>query len=252
MIQRQKLAQDLHEYLRVSEFKDYCPNGLQVEGKQEIKRLVTGTTASQALIDEAIERKADAILVHHGLFWSGDAFEVVGMKKHRLKALLAHDINLFAYHLPLDAHPEVGNNVGLAKTMGWQISGGLDATKPYSVGLVGQTQTPQTLDELCQSLAKRLNRIPMVIGDKSKRIQQLAWCTGAAQKMIDRAASKGVDVYISGEISEPTYHSAVEQDIAYIAAGHHATETFGVRLLGQYIADKFGIEVIDIDINNPV
>ena len=252
MIKRQALTEYLNDFLLADAFKDYGPNGLQVEGKEEIKTVITGTTACQALIDEAIGKKADAILVHHGLFWQGDNPCVVGMKKKRLKALLDHDISLFAYHLPLDAHPEIGNNAVLGDALGFETVKGLDDGKPYPVGLVGHLPQAVSLQELKDKITKVLAREPQVVGDLTSSIKTVAWCTGAAQKWIDKAAGHGVDAYISGEISEPTFHSAIEEGVAYIGAGHHATEIFGARALGEHLAKKFGLDVEFVNVLNPV
>ncbi len=252
MITRQALVEYLQNFLQVDAFKDYGPNGLQVEGKANIQTIVTGTTASQALIDAAIAKGADAILVHHGLFWQGDSYSVTGMKKRRLAALLNHDVNLFAYHLPLDAHPEVGNNMVFAQAMGFEVSGGLDHGQPYPLGLVGRLEKAITLKTLQDQMAKALNRQPQVIGEPERLIKTVAWCTGAAQKWIDKAVQHGVDAFISGEISEPTFHTAIEEDIAYIAAGHHATETFGAEALGKHLQTKFDVDVTFVNIVNPV
>lgn len=233
-------------------FQDYCPNGLQVEGSAQVKRIVTGVTASQALIDAAIAQKADVIVVHHGYFWKGEDACVTGLKKQRLSKLLAHNISLLAYHLPLDAHPELGNNAQLAKQFGWQREGSLMPNHPQGLGDIATLDTPVSVEEFSQRIAKVLGRNPQVIAAGPKKIQRIAWCTGAAQSYIDKAIALGVDAYISGEISEPTVHSAREAGIHYFACGHHATERYGVRALGEYIQEKLGIAVEFVDIDNPV
>ncbi|WP_027707893.1 Nif3-like dinuclear metal center hexameric protein [Zooshikella ganghwensis] len=252
MVERKVLINTLSEWLQPQLFKDYCPNGLQVEGKSHIKKIVTGVTASQALVDQAISLQADALLVHHGYFWRGEAEPVVGMKKKRLQALLANDINLLAYHLPLDAHPELGNNAQLAKQLGWKITQGMDADMNTSIGLVGEVPDELTVEAFSQQITKVLGRSPLVIQSGNQPIKRVAWCTGAAQGFIEKAAHLGVDAYLSGEISEPTVHSARELGIHYFAAGHHATERYGIKALGAALAGHFGLEHVFVDIDNPV
>jgi dinuclear metal center YbgI/SA1388 family protein len=255
-VDRDQLSDYLADLLQVNRVKDYCPNGLQVQGKNTIKKIVTGVTASLALIDAAIEEDAHAILVHHGWFWKNDDVRVVGQLHARLKLLMENDISLFAYHLPLDLHPELGNNAQLAQVMGW-----IDA-KPSPVafqgtmdGLVwhGNTNRSQrTLGQLARSMASRLGRDPLVIGDLNKPVKSIAWCTGAAQGYIAEAIAMKVDAYISGEVSEPTFHAAQEMGVAYIGAGHHATERYGIQALGQHLSKKWGVKHQFIDIPNPI
>lgn len=243
------LVAELANFLQVGKFQDYCPNGLQVEGRPQVRRIVTGVTASQALIEAAIEADADAILVHHGYFWRGEAAEVTGLKRHRLKRLLTHDLNLLAYHLPLDAHAEVGNNVQLAKVFEWPIDGYLD-----DKNMLPMAQLPQltTLAELGEYISQKLGRRAQLLGDPQKQVQTVAWCTGAAQSYIQQAVNAGVDVFISGEVSEQTWHTVNETGTAYLSAGHHATERYGVQALGEWIAEKYGIEHIYIELDNPI
>ncbi|NLC09653.1 MAG: Nif3-like dinuclear metal center hexameric protein [Gammaproteobacteria bacterium] len=241
----------LDEYLDAASISDYCPNGLQVQGRPQIKRLVTGVTASQALIDAAIEQQADAILVHHGYFWKGENPCIVGMKHRRIKSLIQHDINLLAYHLPLDIHPEVGNNALLGKLLGLTVTGPLEANNPRSVGLIGELDNPMTSQEFAQLIEQKLARTPLVI-DCEKPIRTVAWCTGGAQGYIEHAIAAGVDAFITGEISEHSTHSALENGLSYFSAGHHATERYGVQALGEWIAERFGIEHQFIDCPNPV
>ncbi len=250
-ILRDDLAQHLANYLQIAKSKDYCPNGLQVQGRDRIQKIVSGVTASQALIEAAIQAKADAILVHHGWFWKSDDPGIVGQLHARLKLLMDHNINLFAYHLPLDIHPIVGNNAQLAKVMSWK---GQAALLPGMMdGLMWQANIqPMSLQQLTKSLASRLGRDPLVIGEPKQSIKKVAWCTGGAQGYIKEALSLGVDAYISGEVSEQTYHFAKEMGIVYISAGHHATERYGVQALGQYINKTFKIEHQFVDIPNPV
>lgn len=259
VISRDDLSEYLFDYLGLAKIKDYCPNGLQVEGRPQIKKIITGVTASLALIERAIEEKADAILVHHGWFWKNDDARVVGQLHDRLKLIMAHDINLFAYHLPLDVHPQLGNNAQLAKMMGWGVSKPTKksplATLGVMDGLIWEGKpaiSQKTLGQLARSLASRLGRDPLVVGDLNKPIKRIAWCTGGAQNYIKEASLMKVDAYISGEISESTFHSANEMGVAYIAAGHHATERYGIQALGQHLQKTFRIKHQFIDLPNPV
>lgn len=249
-----ELQKYLTQILQPERFSDYCPNGLQVEGKQEIKKIVTGVTASMALLQAAKQAGADAILVHHGYFWRGENQVITGIKKRRIQFLLQHEINLFAYHLPLDAHLQFGNNVMLGKVLDLTIAGYLDDKNmlPWA-----ELNTPQSLQMLVNGVQNKLGRPPRVIGDLSKPIKKVAWCTGGAQAYIEQViAAKSddfnVDVFISGEISEQTVHSARESDTSYIAAGHHVTERYGIQALGAHLAEKFGLAHTFIDIDNPV
>ena len=227
-------------------FDAYCPNGLQVEGRREVRRIVSGVTASQALIDAAIAADADLLLVHHGYFWRGEAAPLVGMKGRRIKALMQADLSLVAYHLPLDAHPELGNNRQLGLRLGF------DRAEPVEGLLWGaELDSPMPLQVLAARVQAALGRAPLVIGD-GRELARVAWCTGGAQGMIDRAAALGFDAFISGEVSEQTVHQARELGIAYLAAGHHATERYGVKALGDALAAHFGIEHHFIEVPNPV
>jgi dinuclear metal center YbgI/SA1388 family protein len=248
-MQIQELREFCDQYLKADEFTDYCPNGLQVEANPSVERLVCGVTACQALIEAAIEQRADAILVHHGYFWKGEAQPITGIKGRRIGSLIRNNINLLAYHLPLDAHPEVGNNVRLADVMGWRVE---DSFGEQNLVLEGSPAKPQSLRELALELETRLQARPLVIEAGDRPVTRLAWCTGAAQGFIDAAAARGVDAFVSGEASEQTFHQARELGIHYIAAGHHATERYGVQALGAEIARRFGIEQQFIDIANPV
>lgn len=247
MASRTKILRTLNHWLTPDDFRDYCPNGLQVEGSEEVSRIISGVTASRALIDAAIEAGADMILVHHGYFWKGEDQAIRGMKRERIRLLLEHDINLVAYHLPLDDHPEYGNNRQLADVLGIQNPRPLD-------GLVweGELASPLTPTELEQRIAGALNRPPLHVGAGAGKISRVGWCTGAAQGFIDKALEAGLDAYISGEISEPTTHTARECGIHYYAAGHHATERYGVQALGRALESAFGIEHRFIDCDNPV
>lgn len=239
----------LKDILQPARFNDYCPNGLQVEGRSEIHRIVTGVTASQALIDEAVKRNVDAILVHHGYFWRGESPEIIGIKKRRIQTLLRHDINLFAYHLPLDAHPQFGNNVMLGQRLGFTIENWLDDKQMVAKATLAQ---PTSLAKLAAHIGDRLGRAPQVISNELIEVGTVAWCTGAAQQYIDIAIAADVDVFISGEISEQTVHAVRESNTAYIAAGHHATERYGIQALGEHLAKQFNLIHEFIDVDNPV
>lgn len=247
------LLKQLESYLdlllNVSHFSDYCPNGLQVEGRSEIRRIVSGVTASFEFLQAAIGDKADAILVHHGYFWRGENECLIGMKRHRIAFLLANNVSLFAYHLPLDAHPEIGNNTQLGNRLGFIEVGRFGE---QNIAAYGNLSYEITLEELGVNLERVLSRRPLIIGNETKLIRRIAWCTGAAQDCFDEAIHLGVDVFITGEISERIVHAARESGVAFISAGHHATERYGVQELGEHVANKFGIEHQFIDIDNPV
>lgn len=229
-------------------FKDYAPNGLQVQGKTDIRKIVTGVTASLEFIETAIEQKADVILVHHGWFWDKEDPRIIGMKYKRLKLLIDNDISLLAYHLPLDAHPEFGNNAQLAKRLDIQIE---DVMDEQGVGNYGRLPEYTSLEKLGEIIDKSLSRKPTLISGGDHAIRKVAWCTGGAQNWIHQAAEAGVDAYISGEISEHTVHVAREMGLHYIAAGHHATERYGAMALGKHVAAKFGLICEFVDIDNP-
>jgi len=242
-----------NDLLRVNEFSDYCPNGLQVEGREQIGRLVCGVTACQALIDQAIELKADAILVHHGYFWKNEEPTIAGMKRKRIKALLDHNISLLAYHLPLDAHAEFGNNVTLARELGLQVE--RVEQQGSAKGLLWSGRLPRTIraEDVAQLITQKLGRVPLHLPALSDReIITVGWCTGGAEHYIEQAAALGLDAYISGEVSEQTTHLARELDIHYFAAGHHATESYGVQALAAHLQEKFSLQVEFVDVPNPV
>lgn len=249
-ISRAELLHVCDNFLSTQTIADYCPNGLQVEGKEQIQCIVSGVSASQALIERAIELKADLLLVHHGYFWKGEDQRIVGMKQRRIKALLAHDINLVGYHLPLDIHPEVGNNVQLAQRLGITITGGLEPNNPNSIGLVGELAHSVTADELAKTINLALQRPPLTI-NVQRPIKTVAWCTGGAQDYISKAAELNVDAYITGEVSERTVLFAQENNINFFAAGHHATERYGVQALGEWLANRFNLTHYFIDCDNP-
>lgn len=237
--------------LQINEFDDYCPNGLQVEGRPELSKIVTGVTASAALIDAAIDANADAIIVHHGYFWKGEDACITGMKGRRIKKLLQNDISLIAYHLPLDAHETLGNNAQLAALLGIEVNGGLDDSS-NPIGLIGELSKPVVAKDFARHIALQLGREPLLVNDKDREIKTVAWCTGAAQSYIERAVAKGADCFITGEVSESTVHIARELDICFIAAGHHATERYGIKALGGLLSEKFDLSCEFIDIDNPV
>ena len=247
-----ELELELKKVLRPEQFKDYCPNGLQVEGRKEISKLVTGVTACQELITAAAEAGADALLVHHGYFWRGEDQSISGIKKVRIEALLKHELSLLAYHLPLDVHQEFGNNVQLGKVLGIEINGELGKQNNHPIGLTGTIDQGTDFETLKALIADKLDRQPLAIEGKSKTIKSIAWCTGAAQNYIELAVSAGADAYITGEVSEPTVHIARESGIHFFSAGHHATERYGVQAMGSYLASKFNLDHQFIDIDNPV
>jgi dinuclear metal center YbgI/SA1388 family protein len=243
----------LNQTLSPNRFKDYAPNGLQVEGKNEINRVVTGVTASQALIDAAIEYGADAIFVHHGYFWKGEAPQIVGMKYRRLSALIKNDINLYGYHLPLDAHPTLGNNAGLADAIGLSNRYGLQSgvSLEDSIGLVGELNEAMSADSFQSLMEQAVGRKVLFESVNSHKIQKVALCTGGAQGYIEQAVDVGADVFITGEVSEQTIHIAREMGIHFVAAGHHATERFGPQSIAKFLFEKHGLDAVFIDINNP-
>lgn len=236
--------------LRTSEISDYCPNGLQVEGRAEVRRIVSGVTASLALLEAALAADADLVLVHHGYFWKGEDQRLVGMKGRRIRLLMRENVSLLAYHLPLDVHPELGNNALLAQRLGIVVDGSIDG------GLVpliwrGHFEQPLTPDQLAARLSSVLVRSPLHVAGGPAVIRSVSWCSGAGQRFIEQAAQAGVDAFISGEISEPTAHTARECGLHYFAAGHHATERFGVQALGEHLAERFQLTHQFIDIDNP-
>ena len=239
----------LDALLQPAKFRDYSPNGLQVEGCNEVHHIVAGVTASQKLLDIAVDRGAQAILVHHGYFWKGEDCRVTGMRRKRLASLLKHDISLLAYHLPLDAHLELGNNAQLAALCAWQPEGRFGE---QDIAWYGRLKQPATLADTALQVAELLGRQPLVIGDPIKPVVRLAWCTGGAQSYFEQAIALGVDLYVSGEISEQTLHLAEESGVAYMAAGHHATERYGVKALAAHLAERFALRCDFVDLDNPV
>jgi len=249
------LASWLDETLQAARFKDYCPNGMQVEGRSEVGHIITGVTASEALLRAAVERGADAVLVHHGWMWRNEDRRVIGTRRTRMALTLKNDLNLYAYHLPLDAHPTLGNNAQLARVLGLSPARRDDGA-PLTCGQdgliwLGEASGLTTLGQLGERVAQRLGRPPLVVGDPDQPLTTIAWCTGGAQGMMGDAVDAGASVYITGEVSESTVHLARETGVGFIAAGHHATERYGVQALGQAVAERFGVKVEFVDIDNP-
>lgn len=248
MAHRNQIEAHLSGLLAVDRFRDYGPNGLQVEGKPEVLKIVSGVTASVALIEAAVTAKADAILVHHGLFWKGQDGRVTGWLKRRLELLLAHQINLYAYHLPLDAHPELGNNAQL----GLKLKLVADARfGDQDLGFIGSPDKPLTLAALAALLQYRLGRTATVIEGDGRPLQRVAWCTGGAQGYFEAAIAAGADAFVTGEISEPQVHYARETGVAFLACGHHASERYGAPAVAAQVAQQFGLAHEFIDIDNP-
>ena len=246
---RQDLTAWCDATLQTAQFKDYAPNGLQVEGTERIRKIAAAVTASRAAIDFAAQTGADALLVHHGMFWKSEPAAITGWKKQRIAALLAHGINLIAYHLPLDAHPEFGNNIQLAQRIGWIHEAAFGDQNLLNIGTLPESQG--SLKTLSAHIATETGRAPTAIGRQDKPLRRIAWCTGGAQGYFQAAIDAGADVYVTGEISEAQYHLARETDTAFIAAGHHATERYGIQALAQAAARWFGIETCFFDEDNP-
>jgi dinuclear metal center YbgI/SA1388 family protein len=246
---REELRGYVDALLEAARFRDYCPNGLQVEGRGEVRRVLCGVTASQALIDEAVRRDVDAVLVHHGWFWRGEDGRITGFRKRRMAALLAADISLYAYHLPLDAHAELGNNAQLGRLLGWEAMGRF---AEQDIGFIGVPPAPTFSGELAARIGKALGREAMLVGDATRAVQRVAWCSGGAQGWFEQAILAGADVYVSGEISEQTVHLARESGVPYIAAGHHATERYGVQALARHLVENCGLSCEYFELDNPV
>ena len=246
-----ELERLLNEKLSTDRINDYAPNGLQVEGKAEIKKIITGVTASQALIDYAVAQQADAVLVHHGYFWKSENPCIRGMKGKRIKTLLVNDINLYGYHLPLDVHPELGNNAKLAQLLGISDLQPLENSST-SIPVWGTLKEPVTAEEFAQRIEQVLHRKPLICTENGPHlIRKIGICTGGGQGYIDLAAVQGCDAFITGEVSEQTIHSAREQGIHFFAAGHHATERYGIKALGEWLVTEYGLDVEFKDIDNP-
>jgi dinuclear metal center YbgI/SA1388 family protein len=248
MVTGLEMQSHLAELLAVDRYKDYGPNGLQVEGRPEVRRLVSGVTASLALIEAAAAWGADAIVVHHGLFWRGQDGRITGWMRQRVKALLARDINLFAYHLPLDAHAELGNNAQLGRQLGLVADA---RCGDQELGFIGPAPQAMTCDALAGLATQALRRAPTCVPGDGRPIRRVAWCTGGAQGYFESAIAAGADAFITGEISEPQAHLARETGVAFLACGHHATERYGAPALGEHLARRFDLEHRFIEIDNP-
>jgi dinuclear metal center YbgI/SA1388 family protein len=243
------LAGVLNNVLQSERISDYCPNGLQVEGRGEIRRVITGVTASLAFLKAATEKGADAVLVHHGLFWKGDPPTLTGFRRQRLAHVLAHDLNVFAYHLPLDVHPVMGNNIQLGLQMGWTLE---KMVGEKGLVCVGEALEPMTVGQWCQQIQNTFGRHVECIGEKDRIIKRFAWCTGGAASYVELASLQGVDAYLTGELSEPAVHVAMETGTVLLGAGHHATERGGVLAIGEYLKLNHGLEVEFLDFPVPV
>ncbi|MDP3652557.1 MAG: Nif3-like dinuclear metal center hexameric protein [Rhodoferax sp.] len=251
MTSRQDLCTALDGLLQPERFKDFCPNGLQVEGQSEVRKIVSGVTASVALIEAAIAARADTLLVHHGLFWRGHDGRVTGWMRQRLALLLAHNINLFAYHLPMDAHPELGNNAQLGLQLGLQTQGRFGDQQLGFLGMPVSDFAYASAQDLARQVEMVLGRSVVLVPGKPGSIRQIAWCTGGAQGYFEEAIAAGADAFITGEISEPQAHYARESGVAYLACGHHATERYGAPAVAACAAQQLGLEHEFIDIDNP-
>ncbi len=252
MVPLTQLVEYTNNLLGIANFQDYAPNGLQVEGGSEVEKIVSGVTASLDLVEAAIQEQADVLLVHHGYFWKSEDPRITGMKQLRVKRLLASGISLMAYHLPLDAHPRYGNNVQLARKLGFRINAERDDEDKGSLVMYGTLARPMNASELSAYISEHLGRSPLHISGSTTLISKIAWCTGAAQGYFEKAVAQGVDAYITGEVSEQTTHIARETGVHFFGAGHHATERYGVQALGDHLVEKFTLKHKFIDIDNPV
>ena len=252
MVALKTLCRYADGFLQIEKFHDYCPNGLQVQGRAQVRRIVSGVTACQALIEHAIAVHADALLVHHGYFWKGDSAALVGMHARRVRLLLEAGISLIAYHLPLDAHAEVGNNAQLAQLFEWTSCNTLEDGHQPPLAMWAALPAPLDPETVCARITKKLNRKPLWIDGQCGPIHTIGWCSGAAQDCIRHAVAHGLDAFISGEISERTTHTAREEKIHYFAAGHHATERYGVQALGAHLEQQFALEHHFHEVDNPV
>lgn len=238
--------------LKTQEFKDYAPNGLQIEGKQDVKKILCAVTASQDAIDACIAEGADVLLVHHGYFWKGEPYPITGMRGERIKKLIQHDISLIAYHLPLDAHPSLGNNAAIAELLKLENIQPLDFNDKHPIGNVATLKSPISVSEFQTLLKNNINPNILHLSAQREMIQRIGYCTGAAQDFISKASEQLCDAYISGEVSERTFYEAKELNVHYFACGHHATERYGVQRLGKAIAEQFGITYHYFEQDNPV
>lgn len=252
MAKLQDIIQWCDQTLKSPEFKDYAPNGLQIEGKTEVRKILAAVTASQDAIDAAIRENADLLLVHHGYFWKGEAYPITGMRGKRIKSLIQHDISLLAYHLPLDSHPSLGNNAAIADLLELERIETLDPSERHPIGNIGYLNQPMPVEEFKKFVSEKLKfDVTHLPADKTM-IEKVGFCTGGAQDYIVKAAEQGCDAYISGEVSERTFYEAKELGVHYFACGHHATERYGVQRLGQAISEQFNIEYVYFELNNPI
>lgn len=252
MVDRNTLVSYINQYLQIEQYRDYCPNGLQVEGKLNIKKIVSGVTANQALIDRAVKLQADMILVHHGFFWKNENPVITGIKAKRIAALLRHQLNLVAYHLPLDGHPEVGNNVLFGKALNIELMGEIPTGSGKNILLYGSWNKPISAEALNKKIYCLTGLNPIYIQGRQGLLKRVAWCTGGGQDFFESALNNEIDVFISGEIAERTVHIAREYQVDFFAAGHHATERYGIKALGEHLAEKFKLEHVFVDIESPV
>lgn len=252
MAKLQDIIQWCDQTLKSPEFKDYAPNGLQIEGKTEVRKILAAVTASQDAIDAAIRENADLLLVHHGYFWKGEAYPITGMRGKRIKSLIQHDISLLAYHLPLDSHPSLGNNAAIADLLELERIETLDPSERHPIGNIGYLNQPMPVEEFKTFVSEKLKFDVTHLPADKNMIEKVGFCTGGAQDFIVKAAEQGCDAYISGEVSERTFYEAKELDVHYFACGHHATERYGVQRLGQAISEQFDIEYVYFELNNPI
>ena len=252
MAKLQDIIQWCDQTLKSPEFKDYAPNGLQIEGKTEVHKILAAVTASQDAIDAAIRENADLLLVHHGYFWKGEAYPITGMRGKRIKSLIQHDISLLAYHLPLDSHPSLGNNAAIADLLELERIEALDPSERHPIGNIGYLNQPMPVEDFKKFVSEKLKFDVTHLPADKNMIEKVGFCTGGAQDFIVKAAEQGCDAYISGEVSERTFYEAKELDVHYFACGHHATERYGVQRLGQAISEQFDIEYVYFELNNPI
>lgn len=238
--------------LKTHEFKDYAPNGLQIEGSSEVNKILCAVTASETAIDAAIAHKAQMLLVHHGYFWKGEPYPITGMRGRRIRKLIQHNISLLAYHLPLDAHPVLGNNAAIADILNLQRIEALDPLEKHPIGNIGYLNPPMTPEQFKLYLADKLQAQVQHLPAEKSCIEKVGFCTGGAQDFIAKAAMQNCDAYISGEVSERTFYEAQEMNVHYYACGHHATERYGVQRLAKAIENTFSIESIYFELNNPI
>lgn len=248
MATRAEVESFLQQLLAPERFKDYGPNGLQVEGRGEIRKVVSGVTASLALINASIDAGADMILVHHGLFWRGQDGRLTGWLKARVERLIVAGVNLFAYHLPLDAHPQYGNNARLGAELGLQADARFGEQE---LGFVGASTDLTSLEALQVQVQQRLRREPVIVPGDGRPLRRIAWCTGGAQGYFEAAIAAGADAFLTGEISEPQAHLARETGVAFLACGHHATERYGAPAVAAHLASSLGLVHEFIEIDNP-